>query len=253
VCLDQVSILVLKCLDKYEMHEDLVSTAVIFHKRLNTKLWNKGNLKPLIRYTLLKIAKNFIDYIGIDQLHLQDITLSGSNAGYTYSRNSDIDLHLVVDVPEDKKILLKQLFDAKKNQYNFQHNIQIKGIDVELYVQDSQQPHTSSGIYSVLDDRWLKIPETVEDIVDRAAVKEKYKQFAGKVRVALRSDDLDSVKEVLDSIKRLRQHGLSTSGELSAENIAFKVLRAKGHIEKLRNHISTIEAEKLSLEQQYEN
>jgi hypothetical protein len=248
-----VSILVLKCLDKYEMHEDLVSTAVIFHKRLNTKLWNKGNLSPLIRYTLLKIAKNFIDYIGIDQLHLQDITLSGSNAGYTYSRNSDIDLHLVVEIPEDKKILLKQLFDAKKNQYNFQHNIQIKGIDVEVYVQDSQQPHTSSGIYSVLDDRWLKIPETVEDTVDRAAVKEKYKQFVGKVRVALRSDDLDSVKEVLDSIKRLRQHGLSTGGELSAENIAFKVLRAKGHIEKLRNHISTIEAEKLSLEQQYEN
>ena len=253
MCLDLVSILVLKCLDKYEMHEDLVSTAVIFHRRLNTKLWNKGNLKPLIRYTLLKIAKNFIDYIGIDQLHLQDITLSGSNAGYTYSRNSDIDLHLVVEIPEDKKILLKQLFDAKKNQYNFQHNIQIKGIDVEVYVQDSQQPHTSSGIYSVLDDRWLKIPETVEDTVDRAAVKEKYKQFVGKVRVALRSDDLDSVKEVLDSIKRLRQHGLSTGGELSAENIAFKVLRAKGHIEKLRNHISTIEAEKLSLEQQYEN
>lgn len=253
MCLDLVSILVLKCLDKYEMHEDLVSTAVIFHRRLNTKLWNKGNLKPLIRYTLLKIAKNFIDYIGIEELHLQDITLSGSNAGYTYSRNSDIDLHLVVDIPEDKKILLKQLFDAKKNQYNFQHNIQIKGIDVELYVQDSQQPHTSSGIYSVLDDRWLKIPETVEDTVDRAAVKEKYKQFVGKVRVALRSDDLDSVKEVLDSIKRLRQHGLSTGGELSSENIAFKVLRAKGYIEKLRNHISTIEAEKLSLEQQYEN
>ena len=235
------------------MHEDLVSSAVIFHRRLNLKLWSKGRLKPIVRYTLLKIAKNFVEYIGIEELYLQDITLSGSNAGYTYSRNSDIDLHLVVDMPEDKKILLKQLFDAKKNQYNFQHNIQIKGIDVELYVQDSQQPHTSAGIYSVLDDRWLKIPETMEDTVDRAAVKQKYKQFVGKVRVALRSDDVESVKEVLDSIKRLRQHGLSTGGELSAENIAFKVLRAKGHIEKLRNHISNIEAEELSLEQQYEN
>jgi hypothetical protein len=235
------------------MYEDLVSTALVFHKRLNPKLWSKGALKPVIRQQLLKIAKHFIDYIDIGKLGLTDITISGSNAGYTYSRNSDLDLHLIVKIPKDKERLLKQLFDAKKNQYNFQHDIKIKNIDVELYVQDEAQPHTSAGIYSVLDDKWLKIPDTVEDVVDRADVKQKYKQFRDKIRSALRSDNLESVKKASDDIKRLRQQGLERDGELSTENVVFKILRAKGYLEQLRNHISKLKADQLSLEKRYEN
>lgn len=235
------------------MHEDLVSTAIVFHKRLNPKLWSKGALKPVVRQQLLKIAKHFVDYIDIGRLGLTDVTISGSNAGYTYSRNSDLDLHLIVRIPKDKERLLKQLFDAKKNQYNFQHDIKIKNIDVELYVQDQAQPHTSAGIYSVLDDRWLKIPENVEDVVDRTEVKQKYKQFRDKVRSALRSDNLEAVKKVSDDIKRLRQQGLERTGELSTENVVFKILRAKGYLEQLRNHISKLKADQLSLERIYEN
>jgi hypothetical protein len=235
------------------MYEDIVSSAVVFHKRLNPKLWRKGLLKPEIRYQLLKISKHFVDYLGIDQLNLQDVTISGSNAGYTYSRASDIDLHLIVTIPKDKKVLLKQFYDAKKNQYNFTYNITLKGIDVELYVQDNEQPHTSAGIYSVLDDKWLKIPHTKEDTVDRMEVKEKYKHYAAKIRMALRSDNLKSIRAVYDDIKNMRQHGLSQTGELGVENITFKVLRAKGLIEKLRNHISNIEAKGISLETNDEN
>lgn len=243
----------MKCLDKYGMHEDLVSTAVIFHKRLNPKLWVKSHLRPDIRFKLLKIARNFIDYIDIDKLNLQDITVSGSNAGYTYSRASDIDLHLIVDIPSDRKDIMSQLFDAKKNQYNFTYDIKIKGIDVELYVQDSKQPHTSAGIYSVLDDRWLKTPQAIYDNVDRSLVKQKYNQFKGKIRLALRSNNLNQVQNVYNDIRKMRQHGLSQSGELGVENITFKVLRAKGLIEKLRNHISKLEAGSLSLERTHEN
>lgn len=233
--------------------EDLVSTAIVFHQRLNAKLWSKGKLKPEIRYHLLEVAEHFIDFIDIAPIGLQDITISGSNAGYTYSRNSDLDLHLVVTIPEDRKKLLQQLFDAKKNQYNFQHDIKIKNIDVEVYVQDAEQVHHSVGVYSVLDDKWLKIPEAVTDQVDRSAVKTKYKQYVGKVRTALRSDNIDAVKQTSDDIKRLRQQGLDREGELSVENITFKVLRAKGYIEQLRNHISKLKADTLSLETNNEN
>ena len=233
--------------------EDLISTAVVFHQRLNSKLWSKGKLKAEIRYHLLEVAQHFIDFIDIDPIGLQDITISGSNAGYTYSRNSDLDLHLVVTIPNDREQLLKQLFDAKKNQYNFQHDIKIKNIDVEVYVQDAEQIHHSVGVYSVLDDKWLKIPEAVSDTVDRAEVKVKYKQYVGKIRTALRSDNLEAVKQTSDDIKKLRQQGLDRDGELSVENITFKILRAKGLIEQLRNHISKLKADTLSLENNYEN
>jgi hypothetical protein len=215
---------------------------------MNAKLWTKGKLKPIVRYKLLKISKNFIDYIGINNLNLQDITISGSNAGYTYSKASDIDLHLVVNIPEDKSDILKQLFDAKKNQYNFTYDLKVNGIDVELYVQDSKQPHTSAGIYSILDDQWLKTPQAVQDNVDRQLVTNKYKHFKGKIKLALKSNDKNLVQNVYDDIRKMRQHGLSQSGELGVENITFKVLRAKGLIEMLRNHISKLEAGSLSLE-----
>jgi hypothetical protein len=235
------------------MHEDLVSTAVIFHNRLNSKLWRKGKLKPEVRYLLLKIARNFINFIDIKPLNLQDITISGSNAGYTYSRASDIDLHLIVDIDPERKEVYKQLFDAKKNLYNFTYDIQVKGIDVEVYVQDSEQPHTSAGIYSILDDRWLKTPQAVHDNLDRQLVGEKYKHFKGKIKLALKSKDINAVQNVYDDIRKMRQHGLSQTGELGVENVAFKVLRAKGLIEKLRNHISKLEAGGLSLEMNDEN
>ena len=235
------------------MHEDLVSTAVIFHKRLNPKLWTKGNLIPDIRYKLLKIAKNFVKYIDIEALNLKDITISGSNAGYTYSKASDIDLHLIVDIDPEQSQILKQLFDAKKNLFNFTYDIKVKGIDVELYVQDSEQPHTSAGIYSILDNRWIRVPRAVHDNLDRKQVSDKYKHFKGKIRLALRSNDIIAVQNVYDDIKKMRQHGLSQHGELGVENVTFKVLRAKGLIEKLRNHISKLEASGLSLEMNDEN
>lgn len=235
------------------MHEDLVSSAIIFHQRLNKKIWNKGKLRSEVRYRLLKTAKNFINFIDIPKLNLQDITISGSNAGYTYSRASDIDLHLVVNISSANKQVYKQLFDAKKNLYNFTYDIKVKNIDVELYVQDSEQPHSSAGIYSVLDDRWTKIPETVEDTLDRAAVNSKYKHYKAKVKLALNSKNLSAVQNVYDDIKKMRQHGLSQTGELGTENVTFKILRARGMIEKLRNHISKLEASQLSLEMNNEN
>lgn len=235
------------------MHEDLVSTAVIFHNRLNRKLWSKGKLRPEIRYSLLKIAHNFVHFIGLKSLGLQDITISGSNAGYTYSKASDIDLHLVVDIDEENKDSYKQLFDSKKNLYNFTYDLSIKNIDVEVYVQDSEQPHTSAGIYSVLDNRWLKTPQAVHDNLDRQLVREKYKHFKGKINLALHSNDINAVQNVYLDIRKMRQHGLSQTGELGVENVTFKILRAKGLIEKLRNHISKLEARSLSLEMNDEN
>ena len=233
--------------------EDLVSTAIVFHKRLNPKLWSKGALKPKVRFHLLEIAKHFIDFIGIEPLGLADITISGSNAGYTFSRNSDLDLHLVVNIPHERERLMKQLFDAKKNQYNFQHSITLNGIHTEVYVQDLQQVHHSAGIYSVLDNKWLQIPERKEDTLDRDKVKVKYKHFVGMIRSALRSEDLQPVQKVMDDIKRLRQQGLEREGELSVENVTFKVLRSKGYIDRLREHISILKANKLSLENNNEN
>jgi hypothetical protein len=227
--------------------EALVDDAVIFHDTLNPALWSKNKLKPNIRLKLLQIARNFIDFIAIPQINLRDITISGSNAAYTYTEHSDLDLHLIVNIPKDKEQLLKPLFDAKKNQYNFTRNIQIKGIDIEVYVQGSEDAHHSAGIYSVLDDNWISEPKQERADINDDDVENKVNSYVYKITQALKSDDKAKISAVKDDIAKIRKAGLEQAGEFSVENLTFKVLRAKGYIDKLRNRIRELEDQELSL------
>jgi hypothetical protein len=230
-----------------EFQEGIVDQAIVFHNTLNPLLWNNQQLKPLIRLALLKIAKDFVAFIGID-FKVVDITISGSNAAYTYTPNSDLDLHIIADIPQAQAKLYKQLFDAKKNQYNYLHNLTVKGIDVELYVQDSRDTHHSAGIYSIKNSRWISEPKVVKVRISDQDVRRKVNNYLGKISSALGTDDLDYIDSVQSSIKKLRQTGLDREGEFSVENLAFKVLRANGWIDRLREHKYNVQSEILSVE-----
>lgn len=127
-----------------------LADAVKFHRRLNPTLWGKDeHLLPEVRDKLLMIAEEFKEYMGVPDLDIVDITISGSNAAYSYTVKSDIDLHLVVKIPNDP--VYQELFDAKKYAFNELHNIRIGGADVELYVQpaDHEAPAPWYGAASV--------------------------------------------------------------------------------------------------------
>jgi hypothetical protein len=230
-----------------EFTEGIVDSAVQFHKELNPLLWRGSVLKSQVRYKLLQIAKHFIDFIDIPELLLKDVTISGSNAAYSYTAQSDIDLHLIVTVPRERELLLKPLYDAKKNQYNYVHDIKIKGIDVEVYVQPEDQKHHSLGIYSVLDNKWVSEPTMATIKIDDGDVEAKVENYLNKIMQALTTDDIDEAKEMYQEIRKLRQSGLEQGGEFSVENVAFKVLRAKGFIQQLQQHIDKLQDKALSL------
>ena len=232
--------------------DTLVGSAVQFHDKLNPKLWQGRELDPKVRYKLLRIAKHFVEFINLPNLRLKDITLSGSNAAYTYTENSDLDLHLVVDIPSAADYYLRPLYDAKKNQYNFNHDVKIHNIDVEVYVQASSDTHHSAGIYSVLDNQWLSTPQAQKVNINDEDVALKVKNYLSKIKFALRVRDLETANKIKDELNKLRKTGLDRGGEFSVENIAFKVLRAKGYIDQLRQHIYDLEDEALSLENMYE-
>jgi hypothetical protein len=231
---------------------ELSVQSIPYQETLNTLLWKNNQLKTEIRYQLLLIARNFTEFLKVKSIHLKDITISGSNASYGYSEFSDIDLHLVVDIPSDKPELV-ELYDAKKNQYNFTYNIKIKNIDVELYVQDSKQHHESAGIYSIINDNWIKEPTHQTPRVSEQEVNDKARNYVGQINQALKSSKLKLANDTMDNIKRLRKSGLDDVGEFSVENLAFKVLRAHGKIDKLRNHINKLQSSALSLGEQNED
>lgn len=227
--------------------EAVVDDAVIFHDTLNPALWKNNQLKLEIRLKLLEIARNFIEFIKVTNINLKDITISGSNAAYTYTKHSDLDLHLIVDIDPSQEQNLKSLFDAKKNQYNFIHDIKVKGIDVEVYVQASDQPHHSAGIYSVLDNRWISKPKLERVNLNDDDVQDKVNNYTKKIEMALNSKTIQEVESIIDDISKIRKSGLASGGEFSIENLAFKVLRARGLIDKLRQHKYNLEDEALSL------
>ena len=95
-----------------ELDSFKLSDAVKFHNRLNPKIWGRDeHLLPEVREKLMAIAENFREFLGVGNLDVKDITISGSNAAYSYTDNSDIDLHLVVEMPGDP--VYQELFNAK--------------------------------------------------------------------------------------------------------------------------------------------
>lgn len=224
--------------------QELSVEPISYNEQLNPKLWENNKLIPEVRVQLLKIARHFAEFLNVPKLNLRDITISGSNASYGYSDSSDLDLHLVADVNSRE---LAELYDAKKNVYNTRYSIKIKDIDVELYVQDSKQTHHSAGIYSVLNDTWLSEPKQGKPVATHKEVKSKARNYAGRINQALRSNDLNTATETMSNIRRLRQAGLESGGEGSVENLAFKLLRARGQIDRLRRHIDKLQSAELSI------
>jgi hypothetical protein len=232
----------------FSANEQSVDDAVMFHSNLNPFIWQNNKMKPIIRYKLLKIALEFAKYIGIKNLGLTDIIMTGSNASYNYTNYSDIDLHLVVNIPENNEAI-KELFDAKKGLWNEQHDIKIKGFDVELYVQDASEPHISSGMYSILNDTWIKEPKPVRPDIDDVSVEKKYYQYHDAIQAAVKDNDFNKLEKIKSDIKKMRQSGLDKAGEFSAENLAFKLLRNLGDMEILMNTLAKLKDQQLGLKE----
>ena len=228
-------------LDSYNLAD-----AVKFHRRLNPRLWGRDeHLLPEVREKLLAIAADFQEFLGVDDLDVQDITISGSNAAYSYTKNSDIDLHLVVEMPDDP--VYQELFTAKKYQYNDEHNIKIGGADVELYVQPSDQTHHSQGIYSIKNNKWISVPQRKRAQVDDACVRDKTADLDARIHAAVKSKNIDAMSALWDKIKAMRKSGLEQHGEFGCENIAFKMLRNSGCIKLLKDAITAAQDHELSL------
>jgi len=222
------------------------SPIVTVNRRLNPKLWDNGDLDPQIAEKLKEIAEAFVDFVGIE-LDIVDLTITGSNANYTWTEHSDLDLHVIVSgLPDDNT---RELFNAKKTLWGDQHDITIKGMPVECYVQGQDEKHHSTGVYSLLNASWLIEPKKTKPQVDDAAVEAKKDAVLHDIEVALLSKDLDKIRSVKDKIVKMRKAGLERAGEWSTENLVFKIIRNLGLIDQIAEKIRELEDEQLSLEQ----
>ena len=234
-----------------ELEKFKIEDAINFHDEYNPWLFDGDHLKPVIKRQLETIADDFIEFMGIPELAIEDIIITGSNVAYTYTSHSDIDLHLLVDfakLPESD--VYKELFNAKKSLYNDTYEITIRDIPVEVYVQDTAQSHTSLGEYSLYKDMFTRIPTKKRANLDEISAASKFERLEQLALEGLKSDDIEKVNGVLSIIKRYRQSGLDNKGEFGPENLAFKAVRSKGYFQALFDHRNKLRAEQLSLEEE---
>ncbi len=214
-------------------------SSIQMHDTLSPLVWEGEKIKPEIRKTLLMNAQRFIEFSDAENLKYNDVILTGSMANYNYNENSDLDVHIVLDFNQisENKDFVGDFFKLKKALWAEKLPIQVKGHDVEMYFQDSAEPHHSSGTYSLIKNDWLRKPTKKIVNIDSADVQLKSADIMNAI------DDLeDNIDEknflkkhemLKNKIKKYRQTGLDTGGEYSIENLVFKILRNTGYLERM--------------------
>jgi len=224
-----------------ELNDELDFSSFKMNDDLQPDIWDsEGNIKEDIRTNLIKIADDYWKSLDLG-FDYEDITLTGSLANYNWSKYSDVDLHIIFDINKlgDNKEMVKDLLDVKTRKWNSDHDITIKGFEVELYLQPEDQPHHSTGVYSLTNSDWVLEPKKEDISLDKETIRKKYKEFVKKVNDIEKDKNnqsvIDRIDKLKDKIKKMRKAGLETGGEYSVENIVFKLLRRNDIMEKLGN------------------
>lgn len=205
------------------------------HPRLNTKIWNNFEINPSVSNKLLDVADNFIQQLELPkELKILDILLLGSLAGYNWSEYSDLDLHILLDYTKlkEKTTWTKKHMDAEKNLFNLNHDIIIKNFPVEVYVQDLKEPNAAEGVYSLKKNKWLQMPEKYIKDVNLRQIEKKAEVLLDKIEHLQKLKTQNKWEQLFkqttklkDKLKAMRKSGLSKEGELSQENLVYKILR----------------------------
>ena len=229
-----------------------------YHDELNPVFWTKkvkGDdvewvFDERVRKKLLKIADEFFEKFDdiLKEKDIVDIQLTGSIANFNYTPLSDLDVHVIVNlegIDDENPKILKSALDGIRFVWNLRHNISIRGYDVETYVQDEKEPHVASGLFSLLNNKWIKNPVYDPPEIDEQDVEKKFSSIAYEIdqlhtRLISLTPLPQNAKELYkrgvklkEKIMKMRKEGLSKEGEFSIGNLAFKKLRNGGYIEKL--------------------
>ena len=228
-----------KFLEKYEIE---------MHDTLNSNVWEEdGHLKPKIKNGILNIIDEFQQYIDFD-LPLIDVVLVGSNASYNYTDKSDLDIHLIVnfDNIDENKELVNALCQSWKSLFNNAYDITLGGQPIEMYIEDMETSTNSNGIYSVLNDKWLKFPEYIE--ISEFDIDQDLEEVKIAVEDALNSNNYDEVSKMIDWLYYQRKLALQLEGEFSVGNLIFKAIRNEGLLDKLKEEKLRLRSEELTVE-----
>ena len=217
-------------------------------KELNPKLWEDKKLKRDVREAIIDIVSEFMDNL-IIPVEILDVRVVGSNASYNYTEQSDLDVHIISDLElvGSPTEIVQALYNSERSNFNRTHNIKIKGIDVELYVEDVNSSVTSNGIYSVIDDIWIKEPQIIKERSVKIDKKE-LRDLVNSVKSVLADGDSNDIKDCINMLYLMRKDSIATDGEYGVGNLLFKEIRNRGLLSALKDKYNEMISDELTLE-----
>lgn len=218
------------------------------HETLNPKIWTDNKLNNDVKLKIVEIVEQFISTCDIP-LHIVDVHIVGSQASYNYTKYSDLDVHIIsnFELVDCSKEVLQTAYNSIKTRFNSEYDITIKGIDVELYVEDVRSTVTSNGVYSLYQDNWIKFPKKLTDI-PQVDISEELSEWTTKINKVLESNNSNRIEKLIDDLYIVRQNSLTTEGEYGRGNQLFKEVRNIGLLDKLKDAYKASRSKELSLE-----
>lgn len=228
-----------------------VSEEVIINTELNPNLFDENHaLKKDVRQQLIDYADGFIEKMNNADVDFaySDICLVGSNAGYLYRPDSDIDIHFISANPIDEL-----LFDKLVNEfdiYEAENPFYIGESAVELGVEDGYNivmNNLNPRRYSIIDNIWVDDSDkneqyTVEDITTVEGYEEVVDNYTQRINDVVDNDEYADAVALKQEIRQNRSNDLANIGALSMGNVVYKELRESGAYGKLWEYIHEKEA-----------
>ena len=230
---------------KYSVQED-----VIINSELNSNIFDSEHkMIPEVKEQILKYVNNFVEYAENKNITLDfsDITLVGSNAGYLYTPESDIDIHMISSNPINVEIA-EQLFDIF-DMYEAENPLFIGTYKVELGIEDGYDlvmNNKDTRRYSLVDDMWVNNSDELEhfepgDISEVEGYEDIVKNYEDAINYAVDNDNYNLAVSLKQEIRKNRSDDLANIGSLSMGNVVFKELRNIGAYGKLKEYIASKE------------
>lgn len=222
---------------------------VIINKTLNPSIFNTETetMIPEVREKLMEYINKFVELMNTKSIPVDytDIQLIGSNAGYIYTPDSDIDIHFIWAYPLD--IDNFEQLRTEFNMFTDTNPLLIGQNLVELNLEDDfNMKANSKRRYSIIDDAWidesnLEERYTESDLSKVEGYEDVVKQYTDKINEVIKSDEYTDAVLLKQEIRQNRSEDLVNKGSLSMGNVVFKELRNNGSFGKLRDYIKSKE------------
>lgn len=248
VCDEQIDNSVLFKVTPHHLEE--VQEEVVINDTLNSEIFDENHVMlPEVKEQILGYVDGFVKKMADKDITIDynDICLIGSNAGYLYTPESDIDIHLISMQqlsPETANLLFDE-FDI----YEAENPLFIGNNKVELGIEDGYDVVANSARrYSLVDDTWVDNSDeneqyTADDLDSVSGYEDIVTDYSNKIDDYVDNDAFTQASALKSELRQNRSTDLANLGALSMGNVVFKELRNAGAYEKLRKYLRDKELE----------